>query len=77
MCSSNRNRCFIKVRGCFNQRGRRRVRAKVKQPTTRERLITKVSEIARWNASDGRCQAVNPTGFYGVPRLLKVFSQVC
>lgn len=34
-----------------------------------------VSEIARWNASDGRCQAVNPTGFYGIPRLLKVFAQ--
>lgn len=32
-------------------------------------------EIARWNASDGRCQAVNPTGFYGIPRLLKVFTQ--
>ncbi|KAI8979974.1 hypothetical protein BDB01DRAFT_837012 [Pilobolus umbonatus] len=32
-------------------------------------------EITRWNASDGRCQAVNPNGFYGIPRLLKVFSQ--
>lgn len=34
------------------------------------------SEIIRWNASDGRCQAVNHTGFYGIPRLLKVFTQV-
>ncbi|KAI9472284.1 MAG: hypothetical protein EXX96DRAFT_351331 [Benjaminiella poitrasii] len=32
-------------------------------------------EIARWNASDGRCQAVNAKGFYGIPRLLKVFTQ--
>ncbi|KAG2228566.1 hypothetical protein INT48_008735 [Thamnidium elegans] len=32
-------------------------------------------EIIRWNASDGRCQAVNPNGFYGIPRLLKVFSE--
>ncbi|CAO3613085.1 unnamed protein product [Mucor hiemalis] len=32
-------------------------------------------EITRWNASDGRCQAVNPRGFYGIPRLLKVFAQ--
>ncbi|KAI8970454.1 hypothetical protein BDF20DRAFT_891371 [Mycotypha africana] len=31
-------------------------------------------EIARWNASDGRCQAVNPNGFYGVPHALKVFT---
>jgi hypothetical protein len=25
---------------------------------------------------DGKCQAVNPNGFIGVPRALKVFSQV-
>ncbi|KAI8333781.1 hypothetical protein EDC96DRAFT_17899 [Choanephora cucurbitarum] len=30
-------------------------------------------EIARWSALDGRCQAVNPAGFHGVPRFLKVF----
>jgi hypothetical protein len=25
---------------------------------------------------DGKCQAVNPNGFIGVPRALKVFSQI-
>jgi hypothetical protein len=39
-------------------------------------LFIFTSEITRWNASDGRCQAVNHTGFYGIPRLLKVFTQV-
>ncbi|KAG1455984.1 hypothetical protein G6F46_007924 [Rhizopus delemar] len=33
-------------------------------------------EIIRWNALDGKCQAVNPNGFIGVPRALKVFSQI-
>lgn len=32
-------------------------------------------EIIRWNATDGRCQAVNPNGFFGIPRALKVFPQ--
>lgn len=34
------------------------------------------SEIARWSATDGRCQAFNSNGFYGISRLLKVFTQV-
>ncbi|KAG1451182.1 hypothetical protein G6F56_008152 [Rhizopus delemar] len=33
-------------------------------------------EIIRWNATDGRCQAVNPNGFFGIPRALKVFPQI-
>ncbi|KAG1156532.1 hypothetical protein G6F37_007520 [Rhizopus arrhizus] len=33
-------------------------------------------EIIRWNALDGKCQAVNPNGFIGVPRALKVFSRI-
>ncbi|KAI8388612.1 WD40-repeat-containing domain protein [Radiomyces spectabilis] len=32
-------------------------------------------EIARWSVVDGRCQAVNNSGFMGVPRYLKVFKQ--
>lgn len=34
------------------------------------------SEIAQWNASDGRCLGVNAKGFLGVPTDLKLFSQV-
>ncbi|ORE01228.1 hypothetical protein BCV72DRAFT_81964 [Rhizopus microsporus var. microsporus] len=33
-------------------------------------------EIIRWNAADGRCQVVNPNGFFGIPCALKVFPQV-
>jgi hypothetical protein len=33
-------------------------------------------EIARWNTKDGRCQAVNPDGFFGTPTQLKVFAEV-
>ncbi|KAI8080052.1 uncharacterized protein BX664DRAFT_286560 [Halteromyces radiatus] len=30
-------------------------------------------EIARWDTTDGRCQVVNPHGFFGCPTQLKVF----
>lgn len=33
-------------------------------------------EIARWDTKDGRCQAVNPDGFFGTPTQLKVFNEV-
>lgn len=33
-------------------------------------------EIARWSTSDGRCLAVNPNGFLGTPKSLKVSTQV-
>ncbi|ORZ11171.1 hypothetical protein BCR42DRAFT_421704 [Absidia repens] len=33
-------------------------------------------EIARWNTMDGRCQAVNPNGFFGTPTQLKVFDKI-
>ncbi|ORY97433.1 hypothetical protein BCR43DRAFT_239059 [Syncephalastrum racemosum] len=32
-------------------------------------------EIARWSAADGRCLAVNPKGFFGVPHDLKYFDK--
>ncbi|KAI9258285.1 WD40-repeat-containing domain protein [Sporodiniella umbellata] len=33
-------------------------------------------EIIRWNASDGKCQAVNYNGFLGIPRSIKVFPEL-